>query len=1296
MIKPLFLFTTSIFYVLTLNAQDVLYKQDILPHSPEAAAFAKNVNIPISYSSGTPQIGIPFCSVKSGSIEVPVSLSYNASGIRVEEVPTWVGLGWSLSAGGQITRTVRDKPDEQGTYGYMVTPYYRTVRYVDSAHCRCVNPQDPTGWAIEQDLNTYNILDLEPDQYSFSVLGYSGDFYYNQDSGKFILVPYQNIVVSGSPGSFTLTLPNGVKCYFGGCDSCQEVLWSGTTTSFLDGNSYAPVALGNTPYGTSWMLTSIIDPAGKTIEFTYRIEHNITFGRGGERFGPSIADGSNSMRRQSFFKQYINKSVISKISGEYINVYFKPSSAHRSDMVDYQEGSRSLDTILITNKSNEELKSYYLRYGYFVSPTYSTSGILDIGAYAEEARRRLYLKSITEKKGTDSLPAYEFTYNDVELPSRFSTAQDYWGYYNGKSNGVYLMPKIPNLPWNPVFPDYNEDNHILPAYGEYLNSAGADRRIDTNYTAARILTKIKYPTGGITEYSYEQNEASTDYLNIYGGMEPPDMKDKYYSLNLLSNPLPAQPPYPLYFSGTFSVYLPATKVKIIPQLESPCTTYTNASCKLTVKLRSLPDSTLITTMNTTNVLDLQLNTGNYLVEVFVNGSSNDYPPGFDVAFQWGERTDSLSFKVGGLRVKKIVSRDGLGNTLSRSFTYKYSSGTESSGIIDGGPSYKVHDINSSGALFRQYYVSNSILPLTTDGKTVRYDFVTEYYDSTKSSFRTDYTFTSGLSDPPNFAKAKTGAPLLSWHWQNNLLKKKEVYEKSETAGYRLLSKEENYYTAYQPLTDLYGLYGPQIISYQIATEWYLPDSSSTTTYAYEGVNQASSQTGVKYFYNDRHLQSISRTRNSKGQVVDSKIWYPPDYNNVSGYNINTLLSKNILSVPVKAEVSVNGKIKSGNIIKYNAYGQPVEGYSYENAGLSDTAAHNRNTVLESNYQLLTSLYYNSDGEISQLNNYKGGPVTYIWDYNIDGLTGAHVNVMPVAMVQNADSSSVAYTSFDQATTGKWTYSGSITADNTSPAGTKCLYFSGAGISKTGLNSSIHYIVSYWSKNGSYSVTGNLSVKQGRSVSGWTCYEHEISGVNALSISGTGYIDELRLYPKNAVMTSYTYLQGIGISSQCDADNRITYYEYDNHNRLSLVRDQDRNIIKKICYNYYGQAVDCGYGTLPAWQAVSSSCEQSGGSNTGNLIIVEKDMNPSSPTYNQTRNVTVESGGSCPVCNTSTCSGADKKCINGVCETGVKVYTGCAFYGPKTNHQWTWYYHYHWSDGTDSPTYSEIRNEACFL
>jgi YD repeat-containing protein len=63
------------------------------------------------------------------------------------------------------------------------------------------------------------------------------------------------------------------------------------------------------------------------------------------------------------------------------------------------------------------------------------------------------------------------------------------------------------------------------------------------------------------------------------------------------------------------------------------------------------------------------------------------------------------------------------------------------------------------------------------------------------------------------------------------------------------------------------------------------------------------------------------------------------------------------------------------------------------------------------------------------------------------------------------------------------------------------------------------------------------------------------------------LDEVRYYPKGATMITYTYDPGIGKTSECDPNNRITRYEYDGLGRLVKVKDQYNNLIKTFEYNY---------------------------------------------------------------------------------------------------------------------------------
>ena len=95
-----------------------------IPPSPQAAALARYAEYPVSHTTGIPDITIPIYEIKLGDFILPISISYHASGARPDEIPTCVGLGWTLNAGGAITRTIIGGPDitttdcSHGDYSY--------------------------------------------------------------------------------------------------------------------------------------------------------------------------------------------------------------------------------------------------------------------------------------------------------------------------------------------------------------------------------------------------------------------------------------------------------------------------------------------------------------------------------------------------------------------------------------------------------------------------------------------------------------------------------------------------------------------------------------------------------------------------------------------------------------------------------------------------------------------------------------------------------------------------------------------------------------------------------------------------------------------------------------------------------------------------------------------------------------------------------------------------------------------------------------------------------------------------
>ena len=111
-------------------------------------------------------------------------------------------------------------------------------------------------------------------------------------------------------------------------------------------------------------------------------------------------------------------------------------------------------------------------------------------------------------------------------------------------------------------------------------------------------------------------------------------------------------------------------------------------------------------------------------------------------------------------------------------------------------------------------------------------------------------------------------------------------------------------------------------------------------------------------------------------------------------------------------------------------------------------------------------------------------------------------------------------------------------------------------------------MSLWAKSGTVTVNGLPPQLTGESINGFTYYEWEISHQSQVNIAGNAEIDELRLLPVGAQMSTYTYEPLVGLLSACDINNKVTYYIYDEFYRLKLVKDSKGNILKKMEYQYH--------------------------------------------------------------------------------------------------------------------------------
>ncbi|MCK5676951.1 MAG: BACON domain-containing protein [Flavobacteriaceae bacterium] len=473
-----------------------------IPSSPTMWEFEKYGNYPVSMHTGVPNISIPITTAQSGGLQVPISLNYHASGIKVDQKASWVGLGWNLNVGGAITRTVRGSQDE-GNEGYINYPY-STQGTFDPAYS---NNYHETEEMIQ------GFVDTEPDIFYYDFLGYSGKFVFNHNTirtnATIALIPHNDLMITptfngASISSFVIVTPEGIVAEFAYPEISSEYRKAGLIGDLtVTANS-------------TWHLKKLTAPNGiDEITFEYEFVSGTNPGFVTEESISSESESINYYDPCSSYNYTVTPSSynvgivyydvkrINKITYQNGYILFDSSDENRYDDPD-DEGLR-LDAIKIyssLNGSDELIKSYELEYDYF--------GTIDQSSPNPDYTVRLKLEKVYEvgSGGARNNP-HEFFYKDTGfyngLPDRFSPNQDYWGYYNGYGNNS-LVPEI--------------DYEVTP--GSMLTLGDADREVNPLYTQAGIIEKIVYPTKGYSVFEFESNsvtmEGSAQEQHLTGGL----------------------------------------------------------------------------------------------------------------------------------------------------------------------------------------------------------------------------------------------------------------------------------------------------------------------------------------------------------------------------------------------------------------------------------------------------------------------------------------------------------------------------------------------------------------------------------------------------------------------------------------------------------------------------------------------------------------------------------------------------------------------------------------------------------
>lgn len=247
--------------------------------TPTAQDLGKYGEIPMNLYTGRANVSIPLYSTTQRNIPLNISLSYDTGGLLINQLPSWTGHGWTLNAGGCITRKLEGYYDEEENplkkHGREIVNYFHNTRKIDE--------DDDDAIAVNQNFINDMYYDYRPDIFIFNFMGKTGRFFFGPDK-KWHVQCEENIKVvfdvfddsnyispfvktyhrygskmSRTIKGFTLIDENGTRYKFGGTTDAIEY-----NIDFFNQDAEDWRAI-------SWYLTEVQDRLGNTLySFSYK------------------------------------------------------------------------------------------------------------------------------------------------------------------------------------------------------------------------------------------------------------------------------------------------------------------------------------------------------------------------------------------------------------------------------------------------------------------------------------------------------------------------------------------------------------------------------------------------------------------------------------------------------------------------------------------------------------------------------------------------------------------------------------------------------------------------------------------------------------------------------------------------------------------------------------------------------------------------------------------------------------------------------------------------------------------
>ncbi|MDB5089986.1 MAG: hypothetical protein JWR09_3980, partial [Mucilaginibacter sp.] len=359
--------------------------------SPNAASLGTYANFPLQGFTGLPNVNIPLYEINDHGFKLPISLSYNPTAVRVNDNASWVGLGWSLNAGGVVTRNVVGAPDDENDYsptggtvdnpsppkGHTGFLYYNYNKSVLDIKNYWSNTQTNINGFPAFNINSnyqglslrslrYNLVDTEPDIFSYNFNGHSGKFVFSQGTDKFNIgvvapdqhkilpVPYSDLQVNyqfrgvedahlpyGNSSwilSFTIKDEDGNVYLFDKAEyQNTQITDYGFYSIFTTSGGYGSSGLD---YFSSWYLSKITTKLGKVINFSYAVEQQEQDLPTAFKSRAFNIPGYPTESSYTYTNNYIQGLRLTSIEGDDYKVYFDANQVRQDTKTSALSGLR--------------------------------------------------------------------------------------------------------------------------------------------------------------------------------------------------------------------------------------------------------------------------------------------------------------------------------------------------------------------------------------------------------------------------------------------------------------------------------------------------------------------------------------------------------------------------------------------------------------------------------------------------------------------------------------------------------------------------------------------------------------------------------------------------------------------------------------------------------------------------------------------------------------------------------------------------------------------------------------------